>query len=165
MNITDQTINALKEMGYGIHFQDEQINVCSPIKACEIYIGYLKLFEGDMQYIGKTIKATKKETTLEYILNKISSEKTFRNFSNQFNKVIKSFGLSAYPTTYGIGIFVAIGFRSEISECKNKIENALSAIGVEFKTEYSEAGWVFRYKISQSAKNIKTIENYINQNN
>jgi hypothetical protein len=50
------------------------------------------------------------------------------------------FGLSAYPTSYGIGIFVAYSYRNSATEAKLKIEKALNNVGVKYTTEYSSAG-------------------------
>lgn len=158
MNISKETIQALNDLGYTVHFQDEFLNEKIPSLASEMYIGWQRLNKEDIVYIGKTIKATKKETTVDYILNKINSDKTFANFSLEFNKLISKEGFSAYPTTYGIGVFVAVGFRNSISEAKNKIENTLNNLGIKYVTEYSDAGWVFRYKISKCAENIQTLK-------
>lgn len=152
MNISKNTIEILNEM-FTFTFYDNYINEVEPSEATEIHIGYSK----DFQYIGKSVKATKKETTIEYILDKINADKTFKNFSEYFNKLVSNFGLSAYATSYGIGIFVAIGRRDKISESKNKVEKLLTDMGIKFSTEKSEAGWVFRYKISRSSENIKLI--------
>lgn len=159
MNITQQTIDSIKALGYTLHFQDEFINVVEPEKAIEMYIGYLKMGEL-IQYIGKTIKATKKETTVEYVMDKINAEKIYKNFSSEFNKAIREFGLNAYPTSYGIGVSVLFTSQSKESELTKVVEDALNKIGVAFKTEYSEAWWVFRFKISKSAENIQLLSNY-----
>ena len=160
MNISKQTIETLNELGYTIHFQDEYLNIVSHSEASEMYIGFLKLTDNECQYIGKTIKATKKETTIDYIMDKITTDKVYKNFSSEFNKVVREFGLSAYPTSYGIGVSVI--FISEVreSELRNKVKTALDKIGINYLTEYSEAGWVFRFKISKSSKNIELLKNY-----
>ena len=160
MNISEKTIETLKGMGYNFFFNDEFFNEVEHSKAVEIYIGFARIGEGqdDIEYIGKTIKATKKEMTIDYIMDKISSDKVYKNFSSEFNKVIKKFGLCAYPTTYGIGIWNI--FTLNDSELKKKIENALNTIGVLYSTEYSDARWVFRYKISKSTKNIEILKSF-----
>lgn len=154
MNISKNTIEVLNEM-FSFCFYDEYVNEVDPELATEIHIGFNKE-EGN--YIGKSIKATKKEITVEYILDKISADKTFKNFSQYFNSVVSKFGLNAYATSYGIGIFVLINYRNQASEQKTKVENLLTELGIKFSTEYSEAGWVFRYKISKSSENIQLIK-------
>ena len=139
---------------FSFTFYDNFMNEVEVSKATEMHIGFTK--EGE--YIGKAIKATKKETTIEYVMDKINADKTFKNFSNYFNSIVSKFGLSAYATTYGIGVFVAIGYRNSVAETKAQVEKTLADMGVKFTTEYSSAGWVFRYKISKATDNIKLIQ-------
>jgi len=40
-----------------------------------------------------------------------------------------------------------------------ELSKALDNIGIEYKNEYSDAFWVYRYKISQSKSNIDKINN------
>lgn len=153
MNISKQTLEMLNEIFY-FTFYDNFTNEVAMDKATELYIGFTK---DETEYIGKSIKATKKEMTFDYIMSKINSDKTFKNFSSEFNKIISKYGLSAYPTSYGIGVFVAVGFRKSIEAIKTKIEDVLNSKGIIYKTEYSDAGWVFRYKISRSKENISKL--------
>ena len=155
MNISNSTIEALNEL-FSFTFYDDFTNEVEVSKATEIHIGFT--IGEDVEYIGKTIKATKKETTLDYIMDKLNADKTFKNFSNHFNSIVSKFGLSAYATSYGIGVFVAVSYRNSASETKVKIEKILTDMGVKFTTKYSDAGWVFRYKISKATENIKLIE-------
>lgn len=155
MNITKETIEAVEEL-FSYNFYDNNLNIVPYNKAEFLHIGFTK---GDFQYISKDIKSTKKEITLEYILNKINNDKTFKNFSNTFSKLIEIPGTSIYPTSYGIGVFVAFGFRDKINNIKKSIESKLDLLKLNYTTEYSEGGWVFRYKISKSQKNITIINN------
>lgn len=162
MNITKETIELLKK-NYSIIFMDDFCNEVSVEKATELRIGFENTLEGT-NYIGKSVKATKKETTFDYVVSKIQSDKIYKNFSNVFGKLVKKHGFSVYPTSYGIGVFCAIGLRSDIQSSKNKIDEMLKSFGIEYSTEYSDAGWVFRYKISKSSKNISLIESVIQKN-
>lgn len=106
-------------------------------------------------YIGKSFKLPKKkQVDLSYFVEKIEADSIYISFAKKFGQLINENGLSCYPTTYGIGVFVAVGYRNSINEIKSKIETLLTDRGIEYKTEYSEAGWVFRYKISKSKENI-----------
>lgn len=62
---------------------------------------------------------------------------------------------SVYPTTYGIGIWVIYNWNSD--EHIVKVANILKENGVEFYNEYSEAGWVYRFKVSKKADNLAKI--------
>lgn len=109
-------------------------------------------------YIGKSFKLPKKkQVDLTYFVEKIEADNIYISFAKKFGQLINKNGLSCYPTTYGIGVFVAVGYRNSINEIKSKIETLLTDRGIEYKTEYSEAGWVFRYKISKSKENISKL--------
>lgn len=60
-------------------------------------------------------------------------------------------GFLVYPTTYGIGLEAI--FNWNFDEQSKFIEKFLTDLGIEFKTEYSDAHWVFRYKISKKEAN------------
>lgn len=157
MNISTETIKEL-EKEYVFFFYDNFMNEVKPEDATELHIVFRK---SDFEMIHKNIKETKKETTYEYIMNKINSDVIYKNFSEYFNKLIKKYNFASYPTTYGIGVFVAVGFRKSIEKTKSDIENELNKLGIKFTTEYSDAMYVFRYKISKSKENIQKIENLL----
>jgi len=109
-------------------------------------------------YIGKSFKLPKKKVVdFAYFAEKLDSDNTYITFVKEFNKFINQEGLICYPTTYGFGVFVAVGFRKSIEAIKTKIEDVLNSKGIIYKTEYSDAGWVFRYKISKSKENISKL--------
>jgi len=145
MNISEETIKAIEEM-YSVTWFDEQGNDVHPTKATEILFGHLNEEDlSEVPYIGKSFKLPKKkEVTLDYLLSKLNTEKIYKNFSEKFNKIVKLNGITCYPTSYGIGVFVAFAFRESIKDIKAKIENALNEHGIEYTTQYSDAGWVFR---------------------
>lgn len=160
MNISENTIKFL-DSNYNYQFYDDNINDVEPSKATELHIAW-ELNTNEPALISKSIKTPKvKEVTIEYILNKLNADYVYKSFANHFNKVVNKFGFNAYPTTYGIGVFVAVGFRSDIDETKAKIESFLNEYGIIYTTEYSDAHWVFRFKISKSVKNIEIIEKII----
>lgn len=152
MNISKETISALENI-YAISFYDEYVNEVSPEKATHLSIAWEK---GTENYIGKSIKApTKKEVTFDWVVGKLNADSVYKNFADHFNGIVKKYDLHAYPTTYGIGVFVGFGKTEKIRE---KIASELDKLGVQYTTEYSDAMYVFRYKISKSAENIKRIE-------
>ena len=164
MNISKQTISELNEL-YSFSFWDyDSCNEVSVEKANSICIGFSKDETGNIdELITKTIKVpSKKEITTDYIINKLNSDKTYNSFAEYFQKLLgKESNMNVYPTTYGIGIFVAIGYRNSIDITKVKISNLLNELGVKYENEYSGAGWVFRYKISKTKENISLIESIL----
>lgn len=85
MNISKETLLELDNC-VTFRFTKNGYIECSIDDATEINIGFEKnngkTVDNDtiINYIGKTIKTTKKEMTFDYIMNKINSDKTFVNF-------------------------------------------------------------------------------------
>ena len=157
MKISKETLQQLEQV-YSFTLFDNNINEVEASKATEIYIGWEKI-NGELSAgIYKTIKAKKGEITFDWIADKLNSDVLYKSFAEHFNKIVSKFGLYGYPTTYGIGVFVAVGYRNSINETKTQITNVLNQMGVKYENEYSEAGWVFRYKISKAKDNISKIE-------
>jgi len=150
----------LKEEGWNVSYYDKNVNNVPKEKAYQI-----SLSKFDPYYENISIKLpSKMEVTFEWVMNKINKDKVYKSFSENFNKILKSKGLeniNAYPTTYGIGIFVFAG--TKIPETKKNIENLLNSLGIIYTTEYSDANFVFRYKISKSKENIEKIEQIENK--
>jgi hypothetical protein len=159
MNISKETIKKL-ELDYYINLFDDQINNVSPEDAISIHIAWEKTEGGEIGYIGKTFKAPKKaEVTYQWVLEKLNKQNVFVNFCEQFNSFLKTKGLRGYATTYGIGVESLWVSSKNLKENQASIENELDSLGIKYTTEYSEAHWVFRYKISQSKENIEVLTN------
>lgn len=145
----------LKAEGWSISYWDKNINDVPKEKAYQ-----MSLSRFDPYYESIAIKLpSKMEVTFDWVMNKINKDKVYKSFSENFNKLLKKKGfgdINSYPTTYGLGVFV--GFGSHISETKKNIENLLNSLGLTYTTEYSDAYYVFRYKISKSKENIEKIE-------
>lgn len=164
MKAIEKAYNELIGLGYTMNLYsdyDRMIETASINKATHISFGWLNI-GGDMNYIGKTILIPKRESnqTTEYFFNKLNTDVVYKNFSDEFNKILKSKGMSnytSYPTSYGIGVFL-LGLSKYIDECKEQIESTLNELGVIFNTEYSDAHLVFRYKISKSKNNIERLK-------
>ena len=110
-----------------------------------------------------TIKLPKKKLiTIEWIMNKINSDKTFKSFAKEFKKLIEkkiSGTFDVYATTYGIGVSI---FHNHDKENQIKtIENLLKEKGIKYNLEYSDAFYVLRFKISKSKENIEKINKII----
>ena len=146
----------LKEEGWNINYYNQNIDEVPKEKATEIGV-----FRTEPYYESHSIKLpAKMQVTFDWIMNKINKDKVYKSFSDDFNKLLKAKGyknINAYPTTYGIGVSTFMVKNN--SETKNKIEQLLNDLDIDYTTEYSDAHYVFRYKISKSKENISKIEN------
>jgi hypothetical protein len=157
MNITDKTIETIRQMGYGVMFYDNGINDTTPGKAIEISVYCL-----DPYYINYSFKTPKnKEITTDWIMNKIAQKENYTSINwNKIFEPLKLDNIHFYITSYGIGVETIFGSKHET---RNKINEYLDNLGIEYKNEYSDANWVFRYKISKSKENIEKINKLSNK--
>jgi len=166
----------IEELGYYITYYDDFLNDTEDnlLKCTNIFIGtkvlngsisdYKKDMTLEAVFIGKTIKLPKKKLiTVDYIIKKIENNNIYINFAKNFKKLLLKIGfnnINVYPTTYGIGIFIP--YTRGVKNYKETINNLLESLGIEYSNEYSDAGWVYRYKISKKQSNINKINNIIN---
>ena len=50
-----------------------------------------------------------------------------------------------YSTNYGIGVWIFFIPTTEIQKCKNAVSDILIKNKIEYRNEYSDAGWVYRF--------------------
>lgn len=60
-----------------------------------------------------------------------------------------------YPTTYGIGVWIFYNWKS--NECIEKVREVLDGMGIEYTNEFSDAKFVYRFKISKKEVNRKKL--------
>ena len=53
---------------------------------------------------------------------------------------------------------MAFNYKGSADVLRKKVEVLLEELGIEYSNEYSDAGWVFRYKIFKSKQNLARIE-------
>ena len=172
-NFEKHFVEKIEDLGYSLTYYDEFNNeVKNNLALCtNVFVG-TKVLNGSIkeyienplleaEFIGKTIKLPKKKIiSIDYLLNKIEAENIYFNFSKNFKKLLEVKGyntVSVYPTSYGIGVFAL--FTQGFKEIKNDIERLLTSLDIEYKNQYSSAGWVYRYVISKKKANIKKINN------
>ena len=130
---------------------------CGPYEFDKLYIEY------DGKVIIKKESVKSKVITSEYIQKLIDkNEKAYKGAYGQFAlqmqallKENKLNSISVCPTTYGIGVWVIYNWNAD--EQVQKVAKILKEKGVEFYNEYSEAGWVYRFKVSKKADNLAKI--------
>ena len=123
-----------------------------------IYIRY-----GDKgRMVVQKVSVKSKEITEDYVMKLIEkNEKSYNgiygNFADKMNKLIagRTSQLSIYPTTYGIGVWIFYNFKAE--ENITYVENILKEKGIEYYNEFSDAHYVYRFKISKKRENLERI--------
>lgn len=109
------------------------------------------------------------EARVDKVIARVEKESKGRyaEFSNLMQRIvnerIKDCSYLTYPTTYGFGLEAI--FNWNFDKQAAEIEALLNEMGIDYTTEYSEAGWVFRYKISKAADNQNLIENLLKKSN
>jgi hypothetical protein len=133
------------------------MNECSIEEANAINISCLS--DPALIPLGTFIKCPKKKPlTLDWIMNKINKESQFINLSKYMSKLLNIGGLTVYPTSYGVGMFRLFGIdKKEL----NRIHEFFKSNNIEYTNEYSNARYVYRFKISKKQDNIKKIENLV----
>lgn len=116
----------------------------------------------DQGFNGYSIRIPKKgELTFDVVMAQIAKKEStisgFVNLTKYMTAMLKNSAISAYPASYGIGVSnIYNPMKKTEVEQVNKILNDL---GLDYTNEYSDAGWVYRYKISKSKKNIDILNN------
>jgi hypothetical protein len=122
----------------------------------------LALMDYDKPFIatgGAVIKLPKNKSlvTLDWLNKKIADKMVdFKNYTGEFKDFIKKQGIKAtvYATTYGIGVELLFVRQNGLDELKNR----MTEIGLKYTTEVSDGGYVYRFKISKSADNLKKLK-------
>jgi len=108
---------------------------------------------GGKQYFWKDKTDEEKEyAVFHHVSHMYSKEKLLQqvqeNFSNpQIEKSLIRYGF--YTTEYGIGIF-AFWETEYVVNAINKLKEFLSGKNIPFSNEYSDARWVYRFKLNIS---------------
>lgn len=131
-------------------------------RAVDSYNYNILYIEYDEKLIIKKIPKKSMEITQVFIQKLIDkNEKLYSgfygNFALRMQKLIRKEINSAwiYPTTYGIGVWVFYNFGAK--ESIEKVENLLKKYGVEYHNEFSDAQWVYRFKISKRKSNLELL--------
>lgn len=124
----------------------------------KVYISY----EGTKLFTRTVQKS--KGYNLEDILTWVAKDKkaysgTFGEFTEKMQGICKEMGYlnswSVYPTTYGIGVWVYYNWNVE--KDLTNVADLLNKWGLEYSTEFSDAHWVFRFKISKKSINLDKV--------
>lgn len=104
-----------------------------------------------------TYKLPKNKTvTLEWIKQKLDKTSEYKNLQAVFEKL----GITGniYYTSFGFSYMNFLKSK-EVFEKENSIlKDKLDDLGVKYTCEFSQANWVYRYRISKSKENIDKIK-------
>ena len=158
MNISKKTIERIKAEypGFVVEFK-ASLNDFDDADITDA--NYIRLYNCDKR--GKlhfvSIKAPKiKEMTFEMVCAKMGVESSYKNLSQYLGKLFP--GAFLFATSYGIGFDAFLQSDAKVKKNSQFISDKLNALGITFRTEYSDAYWVYRFIISKSAKNISILE-------
>lgn len=153
MNITKETIGKLNELGYsvfgrkGYKTTDEGLHY----NQAEYLVVVL---ETNDDFVIKNFKTPKeKEVTVDWVLSKINKESCYRNLSEYLRNVFEH-SVFIYPASYGVGVDTLGGYKMTANEVSAKLKE----LGLKYRTELSEAGWVYRFIVSKDSENMKILE-------
>lgn len=149
-------INKLQGLGYeAFTYNSDKIEFDVPVSKAT----HLEL-RGDGVFESVKIPKRKSLHTVEYFVNKINNNKVYESFAGYFKSLLgqHSVNASVYATTYGIGVYVAFGNDKSVKQ----VGQILDTLKIDYQTEYSDAQWVLRYKISKARNNIDKITKLIN---
>ncbi|MFK5893595.1 MAG: hypothetical protein QM504_10275 [Pseudomonadota bacterium] len=109
----------------------------------------------------------KKLVDLAWIMSKLNTNVLFSSFTKSFRSILSSAGigqsLTLYPTSYGFGFSVLFRHRNNASEYIEKLCSFLDESDIKYKTEYSDARWVFRIVISKSKVNMQQLKRVLQE--
>lgn len=130
--------------------QITHIDVCKNINFMNV--------DGCSNLKSKVIKLPKKDVDADWIIKRMSTIKDvdYKNLSDTFKNILKgNSGVSIYSASYGVGISCL--FNKKMDSDIKTIENFLNEKGIKFRTEFSQAHWVYRFVIGKSKENIEKI--------
>ena len=132
--------------------------------------GYYKYdkFHFKTNYNNFTLKIPKSPENL--IKNLVNAYKNSLVYSQRKEEFLKAFqeknanyfnDYFIYPTAYGFGYFCLLFRKSNFDDLNQKLSDFLKEKNISFKNEYSDAGWVYRYKIKSDKISNQIIVNEI----
>lgn len=108
---------------------------------------------------------SKKEVNFEYLYNKMlqgdNNCRVWVNLQNVFAKILPSYNF--YAASYGVGMDAYFKSHDKIMQIASPLIDLLDSNNIEYYTEYSDAAWVFRFKISRSKENIERLMQIVNR--
>lgn len=130
---------------------------CDPYEYTTLYVEH----DGGQMLVKKE-NVKSKAITVEYVQKLVEKDRklyagTYGKFAMAMQRLCKERGYSGrflvYPTTYGIGVWLFYNFHAE--ENIADVKSLMDERGIEYYNEYSDARWVYRFKVSKKRENIE----------
>lgn len=121
---------------------------------------YVEHDNGQMLVKKENVKS--KTITVEYVQKLVEKDRkvyagTYGKFAMAMQRLCKERGLTnkffVYPTTYGIGVWLFYNFNADKHIAQ--VEEIMKERNIEYYNEYSDARWVYRFKVSKKRENIE----------
>lgn len=130
---------------------------CDPYEYTTLYVEH----DGGQMLVKKE-NVKSKEITVEYVQKLVEKDRklyagTYGKFAMAMQRLCKERGLTnkfcVYPTTYGIGVWLFWNFNADKHIAQ--VEEIMKERNIEYYNEYSDARWVYRFKVSKKRENIE----------
>jgi hypothetical protein len=107
--------------------------------------------------IGTFMRTPKKKPIdLEWVMSKVNKDSTFISLTETMKTVVgNNSGIAVYAASYGVGMFRLFGIDKDRL---TKIRSFFESNSIEYRNEYSDANYVYRFVISKSKDNIERIK-------
>lgn len=130
-----------------------------------LWIQVLGWDEND-NYISFGFKPPKnKEVTFDYLMGKLEAylgkESSWVNLRDTFEKLLPNLGGRFHVTSYGVAFDTFMLSHEKIMKWTDELKQWLEDKGIEFTNEYSDAAWVYRFRIGRSANNLSRINEVV----
>jgi hypothetical protein len=99
----------------------------------------------------------KKEINKQWVASKIETviNSEYENLRPLFEKLKLSGYI--YYTSFGFSYDCFLKSQQTFDKETQQLQNALTSLGVEFRNEFSDARWVYRFRLSQSKENLSIL--------
>jgi len=107
---------------------------------------------------NKTIKKIK-SVTPEWLKGRIEKwqDGTFKNLRSIIRDNL-DLGGRCYATSFGFSYDCMLVSKKDFEKDVEKLKSFLDNHGIEYRNELSDAGWVYRFRLSKSEDNINRIK-------
>lgn len=117
-------------------------------------------------YVSFGFKPPKnKEVTFDYLMHKLeaylSKESSWVNLRDTFEKLLPNLGGRFHVTSYGVAFDTFMLSHEKVMKWTDELKQWLKDKGIEFTNEYSDAAWVYRFRIGRSANNLSRINEVV----